>query len=268
MTQNLPPWVFMWLLAFGIYTFFKLLTWWQSRQLSPSIAVSFAYIFGWPGMDGKAFFDTSKKIEKPKGREWVSVTFKTSLGIALFWGVARCIPSYHPLLKGWIGMIGLIFILHFGIFHLLALFWQARGINTQPIFHAPALSTSLQEFWGESWNLGFRQLAHVLIFTPLRKRVHIHLAVLATFLVSGLLHDLVISIPAKGGYGLPTAYFIFQGLATLFENSKAGKILGLGVGLRGWFYVCVCTAGPAFWLFHPPFVTKVILPFMRVTGGL
>ena len=38
--------------------------------------------------------------------------------------------------------------------------------------------------------------------------------------------------PANAGYGLPTAYFILQGMALLAEHTRAGKRLGLGQGVR------------------------------------
>ena len=53
----------------------------------------------------------------------------------------------------------------------------------------------------------------------------------------------------------------------LFEKSRFGRSLGLGRGLRGWLFTMACTAGPAFWLFHPVFVRNVILPILRALGG-
>jgi hypothetical protein len=52
-----------------------------------------------------------------------------------------------------------------------------------------------------------------------------------------------------------------------FERSRVGKRLGLRRGVRGWLYTALFTAGPAFWLFHPPFVRNVVLPFMRAIGA-
>ena len=57
-------------------------------------------------------------------------------------------------------MVGLILLLHFGFFQVLALLWQNFGVQTEPIMSAPLRSTSLGEFWGKRWNLGFRQLSH------------------------------------------------------------------------------------------------------------
>lgn len=90
---------------------------------------------------------------------------------------------------------------------------------------------------------------------------------LLVFLISGTLHELVISVPARGGYGLPTAYFVLQGLALLFERSKRGQNLGLGSGIKGWCFVALVAGVPAFWLFHPIFIHHVILPMLHAIGA-
>jgi len=86
----------------------------------------------------------------------------------------------------------------------------------------------------------------------------------AVFLMSGLIHDLVISFPAGAGYGLPTAYFILQAAGLYVERSGRGKAWGLGHGTLGWLFTLMVAAGPAFWLFHPWFVVRVVLPFLKV----
>ena len=133
---------------------------------------------------------------------------------------------------------------------------------------APLCATSPGEFWGRRWNGAFNRLAHDFIFRPLAKKSNVALATLAAFGVSGVLHELVISLPARGGYGLPTAYFLVQGLATLASRTRMGRRLGLGRGVRGWLFTMLVTAAPAFWLFHPPFVRRVILPFLQTIHAL
>jgi Membrane bound O-acyl transferase family len=267
--SRMPPWLFMWALSFATFAGLKWMTWWEVRtRVAHSAGRSFAYLVAWPGMDAETFLDGDKHTVKPAAQEWLWATLKTALGVELLWGIARRVPAQDDLLRGWIGLFGLIFLLHFGSFHLIALFWQAMGIEAEPIMSKPILSKTLSEFWGKRWNLGFRQLAHELIFRPLYKRIGVAAAGLLVFVASGLIHDLVISLPARGGYGLPTGYFFLQGLGVALERSTLGRRLGLQKGLAAWIFLLVVTAGPAFWLFHPPFVLHVILPFMQAVHAL
>lgn len=270
MGPHLPPWAFMWLLALAFFLAWKWQTWWQTiaegRRVSATASI--AYLFAWPGMDAHAFLDSTKKVTSPGVGDWIWAITKVLFGATLFWRVAQVIAPHSALLAGWVGMTGLVFLLHFGFFHLLALAWQSAGVNAQAIMQSPHRATSLAEFWGARWNLGFRQLTHDLVFAPVRRRAGLAIAILGAFLISGLLHDLVISLPAGAGYGLPTVYFLLQGLGVLMERSSTGTELRLGRGMRGWLFMLVMTAIPVVWLFHPPFVRNVILPFMRAAGAL
>ena len=52
------------------------------------------------------------------------------------------------------------------------------------------------------------------------------------------------------------------------EHSEFGRRIGLGRGVLGWFFMVALVAGPVFWLFHPWFVERVILPFMQAIHAL
>ena len=267
--NSLPSWVFMWILSFTIYLSLKWLTWWSARlRIAHPAWRSIAYLVAWPGMDAEAFLDVRQRVPRPASSTWLRPSFETILGVILLWIVPRSLPQEQPLLRGWIGMFGMILILHFGAFHLVALLWQSLGIKAEPIMSAPLRSRSLGDFWGKRWNLGFRQLAHELIFRPLHRKLGADAAGLLVFMISGLIHDLVISLPARGGYGLPTLYFLLQGTGITVERSRFGKCLGLGHGIRGWFFMMVFLTAPVYWLFHPWFVLRVILPFMRAIHAL
>jgi len=266
--SSLPAWGFMWLLAFSIYAALKWLTWWPARNLSRTPWRSIAYLLAWPGMDAECFLDARLRAAPPSARKWAWAIFETALGAALLWMIARTIPEAADLLRGWVGMLGLVLLLHFGSFQLLSLLWQSAGVNARPIMSAPLRATSLSEFWGKRWNLGFRQLAHDLIFQPLHRALGANVTGFLVFVVSGVIHDAVISLPASGGYGLPTMYFMIQGAGVMLERSSLGKELGLRQSIRGWIFMAAVTAGPAFWLFHPPFIRHVILPFMQAIRAL
>jgi len=259
----------MWTLSFAIFAGLKWTTWWTVRiRLTPSVGRSVAYLAAWPGMDAEAFLCSSDRVQRPSVYQWLWASAKTALGVVLLWVIARQIGADHALLRGWIGLVGLIFLLHFGSFDLVSLFWQAQGIEARPIMSNPMAAGTLSEFWGKRWNLGFRHLAHEFIFQPLLRRTGAIVAGLVVFLVSGLIHELVISVPARGGYGLPTAYFLLQGLGVIFERSPWAGHLAFKRKLPARIFTLWVTAAPLYWLFHPAFVQRVILPFMRAIHAL
>jgi alginate O-acetyltransferase complex protein AlgI len=235
----------------------------RSARICPFRAT--AYLFAWPGMDATRFL--SADLALPVRR---SVMLKTIglggarilLGAFLLLTIAR--RASDPILTGWLGMVGMILILHFGVFALLSIAWRALRVNAAPIMDAPLRSTSVAEFWGRRWNGAFNDLALGLVFRPMARRFGVTGATLSAFAVSGLIHELVISLPAGTGYGLPTGYFVLQGLAVLAQR----KTTALRGAFSGWLFTMMVIAAPAFWLFHPPFVTHVILPFMQAIGAL
>ena len=265
----LAPWALMWGLAIAIFGALKWMTWWRGRGIVPQVSLrrSLAYLFLWPGMDAPTFLDVRRTPTPASRAELLRAVSTTVLGLFLLFGAVRMVPSSLPLVAGWIGLFSLIFILHFGSFRLVSIWWRWLGIEAVPVMRAPVAAGSLGEFWGARWNTAFHVLARDYMVRPLRRRIGVPAAMLVAFVGSGLVHDLVISVPAGAGYGLPTAYFSLQGLALLLERAPVGRRLGLGRGLRGRLFAIAVTALPAFWLFHPAFVVNVVVPFLRVLGA-
>ena len=265
---NLPGWVWMWVMAVALFIGAKWLTisrWVFSKGRARRHRL-LTYFFLWPGMNPRAFC-ANGSVPTPPTREWILAGAKTLSGVVLVWFGARFFGASHPLVTGWAGMIGLVFLLHFGAFHLLSLIWRALGINAMPIMQSPGSATSLARFWGGNWNVAFSELMQEHIFKPMARRLGARRALFAIFLISGLLHELVISLPARGGYGLPTLYFAIQGLGLLLEHSNRGRDRGLGSGWKGWCFVALVSGAPAFWLFHPTFIHNVILPMLHAIGA-
>jgi len=267
--NRLAPSVFIWALAFALYAGCKWLTYCDARSagVKTTPTRTLTYLFGWPGMDAATFLRADDHSARPSLLECLFAIFKTFFGAVMVWVFTRRALEINPLLAGWTGMVGIIFLLHFGAFHLLSVFWRALGINAPPIMRNPIFSKSLAEFWGKRWNTAFHELASRYTFRPLRRATNPAVATLLVFVLSGLIHDLVISVPARGGYALPTAYFLLQGLGAVGERTGLGRRLGLGHGFRGWAFAVLITAGPAFWLFHPPFIHNVILPMLHAIGA-
>ena len=246
-------WILMWGLAGGIFAACKLLTLARARAGGER---AFGYLLLWPGMDARAFMDARHRPPPPRTGEWLFAYSKLVLGVVLVWIVAPWLSA--PLLRGWLGMLGVIFILHFGFFHLASLAWRRAGVQAEPLMKAPILSKSLGDLWGKRWNLGFHDLAREYIFAPVSRRLGAGWGSFAVFLASGLVHDLVISVPAGGGYGLPTAYFLLQWAGVAAERKWK---------FESRIFTIVIALGPVYGLFHPPFVRNVFLPFMKGIGA-
>ncbi len=265
---GMPPWGKMWALAGAIYAGFKWATWRraQERGIETAKGRSAAYLCWWPGMDARAFLSLRQLVTRPTPSQWAWAGGKVAIGTVLIWGCARQINN--EWLAGWTGMVGLMFLLHFGLLEMLAFFWQSRGIQAQPLMNAPFQSTSLGEFWGRRWNSGFRIIAFDLMFQPLRQWMSVSMAMIGTFLISGLIHDLVISLPIGGGYGFPTIYFLIQGTGILIERSALGKRLLKRHSWQARTFTLVTLIAPAGWLFPPLFVEKLMVPFLHSIKAL
>jgi hypothetical protein len=207
-------------------------------------------------------------VDRPRTGEWLRAAAKFALGIALLWIAARLATVRPSLLAGWIGMVGIVLALHFGSFELLSLAWRRAGVEAMPVMQHPLRSASLAEFWGRRWNTAFHELAVRFTFRPLRAAIGVPAATVLVFLLSGLIHELVISVPAHAGYGLPTAYFVLQAGGVVVERTRAGKALGLGGGVRGRIFTAVWAGAPAFILFPPVFVRTIVLPMLARIGAL
>ncbi|KAL5548511.1 hypothetical protein UlMin_003742 [Ulmus minor] len=108
------------------------------------------------------------------------------------------------------------------------------GLEIEPQFDEPYLSTSLQDFWGRRWNLMVTSILRPTTYDPIR-RLSTHLigskfaslpAILAVFVVSGLMHEAIYYYlsRAKPTWEV-TCFFVLQGVCTAAEVA-AKKVAG------------------------------------------
>lgn len=261
---GLSPFATMCCISMSLFLLIKLHTFVEFRKTNkPSLKDSVAWFLEWPGLDANVFFDRQAARVGVSNHEVRFAIAKTCLGLLLFFVVAPRLLDWHAITAGWVALAGVVFMLHFGAFHLSALFWKANGRNVRPIMNAPILATSVGEFWSKRWNLAFRDYAHPLLFKPLARRFSPVMAIVGGYTFSGIVHELAISLPAKSGFGLPTLYFLLQGIAILLERkiSKAG--LNLRGGVTGWIWTLLVTVPTAVLLFHPPFIESVVIPLIE-----
>lgn len=216
-----------------------------------------------PTLDHGRFLKSRLEPRRPPGMfSWGQAFANVVVGLVMFCIVApRLLPS-QPMIAGWAAMSGIALWLHFGVLGLIVLFWRYCGRDIHPLMNAPLLSTSLSEFWGRRWNTAFRDFAHEQIFRPVCRRWNGQAATLLSFLFSGLIHELAISVPAGGGYGLPTVYFLLQYVGVIAEKKAMKRGWPVGSGASGWLFAALFVLVPAGLLFHSAFVLNVIIPLV------
>ncbi|KAG2310645.1 hypothetical protein Bca52824_022202 [Brassica carinata] len=100
------------------------------------------------------------------------------------------------------------------------------GCDLEPQFNEPHLATSLQDYWGRRWNLMVAAILRQAIYLPVRQLCRGRmssdwgrfLAVMATFLVSGVAHEVFFfSITFEMPTGEVACFFVLHGVCTAAE---------------------------------------------------
>lgn len=263
--RDAEGWILMWGLSVAIFFGSKWLSWFARSLPEAPCWKRVAYWLAWPGLDARGFL--TGKADTQGWSRWCVAGGVAVIGVGFI--LAAALGDEVPdLARVWSGMLGIILFLHFGTMALIACFWNTVGVRARSLMNAPLLAVTLSEFWSERWNTAFRDLSSLVIFRPLARRLGAGRAAFAVFLFSGLVHDAVISIPARGGYGLPTLYFLIQWVAIVVQRSGTGLRWGLDRGLRARVFTSLVLILPLGLLFHTDFALGVILPSLQTLGGL
>jgi alginate O-acetyltransferase complex protein AlgI len=213
----------------------------------------------WPGMR-PAIFRTLPSAPRPGAARLAALgLLHVATGAALI-ALSRAAWSAtgSTLATAALVLPGLSLVLHFGLFNLAASAWRVAGVDANPLFRAPLLSTSLAEFWGRRWNIAFAELSATGVYRPIAAIAGRGSGIAAAFIVSGLLHELAISLPVRAGYGLPFLYFVIHGAGTLAER-------WLPLDRHRWFgraWTIAWLVLPLPILFHAPFLRGVVWPLV------
>jgi len=161
-----------------------------------------------------------------------------------------------------LSLAGIGMIVHLGMIQLTVGMWRQAGYKATPLFRNPLGSDTLGEFWGRRWNLGFMEMMTLAVVRPMHAGFGANAATFSCFLLSGIFHDMAISVPARAGYGLPTAYFALQGILVLLEQHLAvlKQLLNNRVFARLWTLFWVLVPMPI--LFHPAFIQEIVWPLI------
>ena len=217
----------------------------RNRKLSWSSWLMFAYL--WFGMDPGAFLVRRKM-------EWKSHALVGSLCL-----LAGCVGVYICYLLD-VRNVVILFIcmsigFHFGILRLMTAFWRMQCFPVKLLFRNPLAMRGFRDFWGKRWNLAYSQMMARAVKKPLTPVLGDKGSMFAVFLVSGLLHELAITVPVGGGYGWPTAFFIIHGVICLLEK-KDSIYMGVVCGV-------VLVLGVPY-LFGQKFLEEIIIPSRNV----
>ncbi|CAN0917250.1 Acyl-CoA--sterol O-acyltransferase 1 [Linum grandiflorum] len=129
------------------------------------------------------------------------------------------------------------------------------GLEMEPHFDEPYLSTSLQEFWGRRWNLIVNRILRPTVYDPIRARWAPLPAVFATFVVSALMHELILYYMTRTRPNWKMAgFFLLHGACVAAEIvvKKATKQRQLPMVVSRALTVGFVLA-TGIWLFFPKF---------------
>lgn len=265
----LPAWAEMWFLIFICFFWCKFITFYQ-QQVQTKQHVTwprlFLYLFCWFGMDAKKFLNPEIRLDKTEPGFGIWVLSCAVIGIFLIWGVPR-VFNVSEYWQAWFALAGIFYLLYFTLFQWSSLILRYAGVHAAPFMQAPLLLTSLSDFWGKRWNMAFRQLMHDFFFKTVNVSHGPHLAAWLVFFVSGLFHELIFSLPARGGWGLPMLYFMIQWFGMRMEKTRWSRRY-LRRKFLGRVYAFLFLILPLNLLFHEPFMTRVVIPFIRAIHSI
>jgi len=215
---------------------------------------------GWLGMQPR-LFARPRRGPLPGSRALLARgAIHLAIGAALVLAARLAWTATHSRLLATVLVLpGLSIAVHFGLCSLLAGAWRSLGVPCDALFRAPLRSKSLSEFWGRRWNLAFSEMTAIAVYRPLSRRLGRGAALDASFLLSGLLHEMAISLPVRAGFGLPLLYFALHGALVLAERARAS------IGGRLWTLACLVVPLPI--LFHRPFLEGIVWPLIGIEPG-
>ncbi|KAL9688136.1 hypothetical protein QQ045_032550 [Rhodiola kirilowii] len=139
----------------------------------------------------------------------------------------------HPAISFSMYGVHLGLTLEFFVFGCRAVVEALLGLELEPQFNEPILSTSVQNFWGQRWNLAVGNILRVSVYDPVRALLSPHvgskhsqrLGVLATFGVSSAMHEIIFFyLSRKRPTWDMTGFFLLHGVTVVVETEVKRRI--------------------------------------------
>lgn len=207
------------------------------------------FAFLWFGMDPASFRSRRAGLGwKDDAKLGLLLMFAGTIGAWLVWAMdwRQILVMFVPMSLGF----------HFGALRVLKAGLRAAGFPVRTLFPNVLEARGVGDFWSRRWNVGYSQMMQRLVGRQVEARAGADAGMMAVFVVSGLLHELAITLPVRSGFGLPTVYFTVHGILVLLEKRRGrpfGKIPAL-----------LAVAVPLGLLFPPAFQTEVIARCLEV----
>ncbi|XP_019171649.1 PREDICTED: acyl-CoA--sterol O-acyltransferase 1-like [Ipomoea nil] len=229
------------------------------------------------------FVEASKSLEK-----FVTYATKPFLMSLMIIGYSYS-EHMHPTIILFINFIHIYFYLEIIQALMAAMTRGLLGLELEPQFKEPYFSSSLQNFWGGRWNLMVNRILRPTVYTPvlrlstrlLGRRWAAFPAVMSTFAVSGLMHELMFYYlgRVKPTWEI-TCFFLLHGACLALEIAAKKALNGrfqppriLAAAFSVGFVLIT-----GFWLFFPQLLRCRALPkafaeydkfnsFLRDVGG-
>lgn len=223
-----------------------------------------AFALGWPGMDPLPF----EQLGKGKCVYYIGlvtsglISFTAGAILLIFFACLLKYYALHYYTICLLSFIPIVMIFHTGLLNIGAALWGLAGLQLSPLMDAPWKSDSVGSFWGRRWNIAFIQMTKITLFVPLARKGKSRLALLLSFFISGIFHEIALTLPVEAGYGLPMLYFILQSIFVLAERKFIHKLSP--AVRRLWTFACLLLPFPL--LLHPAFIHEILLPFLKHLG--
>lgn len=225
---------------------------WSAQRVQEMSPLGLAlYLSFWPGMDPAPLERRNVEVTLPG--PWFIQGWITMIAGAVSF---LSLPLFYK--SNWLALVCILTAVHLGYSDVLTALVRWAGFPVHRLFTNPLASRSLRDFWSHRWNRPFVEMNRVLFLPLLEHFVERRAAVMGAFVISGILHELAISLPAARGWGGPLLYFLIQGLGMLLE----------GKGKRGRLWTWAWIFLPIPLLFHGAFREALITPLLDWLSGL
>ncbi|MCL7039922.1 hypothetical protein MKW94_016515 [Papaver nudicaule] len=190
----------------------------------------------------------------------LEVSFVGSI-LCTYWYFQQCHYNPNFMVINFLYLFHLCFLLEPTLVVYSALARLLFNLDVEPPFgNCFLLSSSIHDFWGRRWNLMVSSILKSIVYKPVRrvfkKSWGVYVAILATFFVSGLMHELLFFyMSRKQPCWDVTGYYILNGICLAMEikvkrclNGKWQLNRLISQPVVTGFFIC-----STFWLLLPAF---------------